>query len=78
MLPSGIEVLGFFVFCSSSEEKNTSLKKLTSVMSRMFAPDENEDDEDDNTTETGIDTSNRYEEPKEKENLSLINVSMHE
>lgn len=43
MLNTGIEVLGIFVYCYSTDEKNACMKKINTIMSNTFSHDEDEE-----------------------------------
>lgn len=42
MLCTGIEILGLFLYCYDTHEKQAAQKKLNSIFNRIFVPDEDD------------------------------------
>ena len=61
MLTTGIEIVGMFVYCQNSDQKNQGFKKLNSIMNRLFIPDEDDDYlEEEEKKEKTIQKSSKY------------------
>lgn len=43
MLATGIEIVGLFAYCQNANEKVQSIKKLNSIMTRLFTKDPEDD-----------------------------------
>jgi hypothetical protein len=42
-MTTGIDVIGLFVYCNDSSEKNAAFKKLNVIMNNMFSGEEEDE-----------------------------------